>query len=172
MSEVGTSGPEIRSAPMESMALVTKTFHSSFHTRACWGLTRANAVEASCASFAGGWVDPAGKPTTVGTLCTKVGGTAPGVGATCDSSRGRPLCFSLSIVWRQADNATLNVNIAANAAGATSAVCAAIVVPNSIGGLVDCVSFTLMLERGITKALSADDHFQQCGFLPLLRSVP
>jgi uncharacterized protein len=31
-------------------------------------------------------------------------------------------------------------------------------------GLVDCVSFIVMQERGITDALTADIHFQQAGF--------
>ena len=36
-------------------------------------------------------------------------------------------------------------------------------------GLIDCVSFVVMAERGVTKALTADEHFQQCGFRALLR---
>lgn len=36
-------------------------------------------------------------------------------------------------------------------------------------GLIDCVSFVIMSERGMTKALTADEHFQQCGFRALLR---
>ena len=40
-------------------------------------------------------------------------------------------------------------------------------------GLVDCISFILMQERGITEALTADEHFQQAGFRVLLReSLP
>lgn len=35
-------------------------------------------------------------------------------------------------------------------------------------GLVDCVSFIVMQERGITKALTGDEHFQQAGFRALL----
>lgn len=35
-------------------------------------------------------------------------------------------------------------------------------------GLVDCVSFVVMQERGITDALTADRHFQQAGFRALL----
>lgn len=38
-------------------------------------------------------------------------------------------------------------------------------------GLTDCVSFAVMTERGLTKALTADEHFQQCGFHALLREV-
>jgi uncharacterized protein len=37
-------------------------------------------------------------------------------------------------------------------------------------GLVDCISFVVMQERGITEALTADAHFQQAGFRPLLRN--
>ena len=35
-------------------------------------------------------------------------------------------------------------------------------------GLTDCVSFVVMQERAITDALTADTHFQQAGFRPLL----
>lgn len=35
-------------------------------------------------------------------------------------------------------------------------------------GLVDCTSFLIMQERGITRALSCDHHFQQAGFKALL----
>jgi predicted nucleic acid-binding protein len=41
--------------------------------------------------------------------------------------------------------------------------------PDKEWGLIDCVSFIVMSERGITKALTADEHFQQCGFRALLR---
>ncbi|MEC4805388.1 MAG: type II toxin-antitoxin system VapC family toxin [Jaaginema sp. PMC 1079.18] len=37
-------------------------------------------------------------------------------------------------------------------------------------GLVDCVSFIVMQNRGITDALTTDSHFQQAGFRALLRS--
>jgi uncharacterized protein len=36
-------------------------------------------------------------------------------------------------------------------------------------GLVDCISFIVMEDRGITDALTADIHFQQAGFRALLR---
>lgn len=36
-------------------------------------------------------------------------------------------------------------------------------------GLVDCISFIVMQNRGITDALTADSHFQQSGFRALLR---
>jgi predicted nucleic acid-binding protein len=35
-------------------------------------------------------------------------------------------------------------------------------------GLTDCVSFVVMQERAITDALTADAHFLQAGFRPLL----
>ncbi|NJM64613.1 MAG: type II toxin-antitoxin system VapC family toxin [Acaryochloris sp. RU_4_1] len=36
-------------------------------------------------------------------------------------------------------------------------------------GLVDCISFIVMQDRGIIDALTADTHFQQAGFRALLR---
>ncbi len=36
-------------------------------------------------------------------------------------------------------------------------------------GLVDCVSFIVMRERGLTDALTADKHYEQAGFRALLR---
>jgi hypothetical protein len=35
-------------------------------------------------------------------------------------------------------------------------------------GLTDCVSFALMQQEGIANALTADAHFRQAGFKPLL----
>ena len=36
-------------------------------------------------------------------------------------------------------------------------------------GLVDCISILVMQERGITEALTTDEHFKQAGFRVLLR---
>jgi hypothetical protein len=36
-------------------------------------------------------------------------------------------------------------------------------------GLTDCISFVVMRKRGISEALTADDHFEQAGFVPLLK---
>jgi predicted nucleic acid-binding protein len=36
-------------------------------------------------------------------------------------------------------------------------------------GLIDCVSFIVMQERGLTDALTTDEHFEQAGFRALLR---
>ncbi|HVZ46974.1 MAG TPA: PIN domain-containing protein [Ramlibacter sp.] len=35
--------------------------------------------------------------------------------------------------------------------------------------LTDCASFNLMRERGVTEALAHDHHFEQAGFVALLR---
>jgi predicted nucleic acid-binding protein len=40
---------------------------------------------------------------------------------------------------------------------------------DKVWGLIDCVSFVVMKELGVTEALSADRHFEQAGFNVLLR---
>ena len=41
--------------------------------------------------------------------------------------------------------------------------------PDKEWGLVDCVSFIVMQERGLTEALTPDKHYEQAGFRALLR---
>jgi predicted nucleic acid-binding protein len=41
--------------------------------------------------------------------------------------------------------------------------------PDKEWGLIDCISFVVMNERGLTEALTADEHFEQAGFKALLR---
>lgn len=41
--------------------------------------------------------------------------------------------------------------------------------PDKDWGLTDCISFVVMRERGLIEALSADVHFEQAGFVALLR---
>lgn len=36
-------------------------------------------------------------------------------------------------------------------------------------GLVDCISFVVMRDAGITEALTTDQHFEQAGFRVLMR---
>lgn len=36
-------------------------------------------------------------------------------------------------------------------------------------GLTDCISFVVMKQRKITKALTTDQHFQQAGFVALMK---
>ncbi len=43
--------------------------------------------------------------------------------------------------------------------------------PDKEWGLVDCISFVVMQERGIYDALTSDEHFQQAGFRALLRET-
>jgi hypothetical protein len=43
--------------------------------------------------------------------------------------------------------------------------------PDKEWGLTDCISFVVMEERGIRDALTADEHFRQAGFRPLLREL-
>jgi predicted nucleic acid-binding protein len=38
-------------------------------------------------------------------------------------------------------------------------------------GLIDYISFLVMSDRAMTKALTADEHFQQFGFQALLRDM-
>ena len=40
--------------------------------------------------------------------------------------------------------------------------------PDKGWGVIDCISFVLMQERGITEALTGDHHFEQAGFIKLL----
>ena len=41
--------------------------------------------------------------------------------------------------------------------------------PDKDWGLIDCVSFVVMRQRGLTEALTTDEHFEQAGFVALLR---
>ena len=44
--------------------------------------------------------------------------------------------------------------------------------PDKRWSLTDCISFHIMRERGLTRALAYDHHFEQAGFEPLLRREP
>ena len=41
--------------------------------------------------------------------------------------------------------------------------------PDKEWSLTDCISFQVMIERGITRAMAYDHHFEQAGFEALLR---
>src|SRR5205814_1012964 len=41
--------------------------------------------------------------------------------------------------------------------------------PDKKWSLTDCISFVVMEERGIHEALTADHHFEQAGFVALLK---
>jgi predicted nucleic acid-binding protein len=43
--------------------------------------------------------------------------------------------------------------------------------PDKEWGLTDCISFVLMSERGIAQALTTDRHFEQAGFLNVLKTI-
>jgi predicted nucleic acid-binding protein len=43
--------------------------------------------------------------------------------------------------------------------------------PDKEWGLTDCVSFVVMQARGLTDALTADDHYRQAGFRALLQET-
>ena len=40
--------------------------------------------------------------------------------------------------------------------------------PDKAWGLTDCLSFLLMQDQGLADVLTADEHFRQAGFQPLL----
>ena len=44
--------------------------------------------------------------------------------------------------------------------------------PDKNWSLTDCVSFIVMQERGLTRALAYDHHFDQAGFQALMRRDP
>lgn len=44
--------------------------------------------------------------------------------------------------------------------------------PDKEWSLTDCISFVIMKERGICRALAYDHHFEQAGFEALLRHDP
>jgi len=44
--------------------------------------------------------------------------------------------------------------------------------PDKAWSLTDCISFTLMRDRGVTQALAHDIHFTQAGFEALMRENP
>jgi predicted nucleic acid-binding protein len=41
--------------------------------------------------------------------------------------------------------------------------------PDKSWSLTDCISFVVMEEHGLTEALTADHHFEQAGFVRLLK---
>ena len=44
--------------------------------------------------------------------------------------------------------------------------------PDKAWGLTDCISFVVMEEHGVQRALAYDHHFEQAGFEALLRQEP
>ena len=41
--------------------------------------------------------------------------------------------------------------------------------PDKEWSLTDCISFVVMQEKGLTEALTGDHHFEQAGFVALLK---
>lgn len=77
----------------------------------------------------------------------------PGCGAVVDSNRNRPQRGR-----RAADGESVRPSLRPFRAR-----------PDKEWGLIDCVSFVVMSQRGIVNALTTDEHFQQMGFRALLR---
>lgn len=44
--------------------------------------------------------------------------------------------------------------------------------PDKAWSLTDCISFEIMQQAGLTDALTADEHFRQAGFRPVLLEDP
>jgi len=44
--------------------------------------------------------------------------------------------------------------------------------PDKEWSLTDCITFVVLSERGVTRALAYDHHFEQAGFDALLRRDP
>jgi predicted nucleic acid-binding protein len=44
--------------------------------------------------------------------------------------------------------------------------------PDKEWGLIDCISFVVMADRKLTEVLTADEHFEQAGFVALLHRDP
>ncbi len=42
--------------------------------------------------------------------------------------------------------------------------------PDKAWSLTDCISFVVMADRKLTEALTGDHHFEQAGFLALLKA--
>jgi uncharacterized protein len=43
---------------------------------------------------------------------------------------------------------------------------------DKLWGITDCISFVVMQRHQITEALTTDHHFEQAGFIALLRQNP
>ena len=41
--------------------------------------------------------------------------------------------------------------------------------PDKQWSLTDCISFVVMQDRGLTEALTANHHFEQAGFVAMLK---
>jgi uncharacterized protein len=68
---------------------------------------------------------------------------------------------------RQAPNVTIIPQTSAQFAEALSSYCGH---KDKEWSLTDCASFIIMRERGLSEALTRDRHFEQAGFIALLRS--
>ena len=96
--------------------------------------------------------------TTEWVLCEVADGLA--------SARHRHLIQSLRTLWRTDERLTIVEASHELSERGLDLFCDR---PDKEWSLTDCISFVVMQEQGILEAATADHHFEQAGFVPLLK---